>query len=170
MSEIQLIAGATPSTPATDVVTLYPKAADNRLYYKDENGLEHEVSPTRYAELTITPLSATGTDKARLYIPAGLNSMNMVSINASLNTQGRAGGPLMIQVTRRRSGAVVNMLTTPVQIDANEDDSSTAAAAAVINTTYDDVTTGDLLVAHVVGMFTSQGQGAAILTLGLQRP
>lgn len=84
----------------------------------------------------------TGDGKAYYRVPVGLNGYNLVEVAASVSTASSSGTPT-VQLRRVRSGASVDMLSTPITIDASEVDSSTAATPAVINLTNDDVATGD---------------------------
>ena len=83
-----------------------------------------------------------GDGKAYLRIPSEMNSLRLTAVGASCTSAGTSGAT-SVQLRRVRAGVGVDMLSTPITIDANETDSSTAAVAAVIDTNNDDVQTGD---------------------------
>lgn len=89
---------------------------------------------------------STGDGKAYVRIPSVLNTWNLSGVAAHVSTASTSGAP-SIQV--RNVTDSVDMLSTPITIDANEKDSSTAATAAVINTSNDDVATGDEIAIDV---------------------
>lgn len=51
---------------------------------------------------------------------------------------------MTVQMARIRGGTPVDVLSTPVTIDANELTSYTAAAASVVNPANDDIAVGDM--------------------------
>jgi hypothetical protein len=67
------------------------------------------------------------------------------------------------------SGTVVDMLSTNLTIDSNENKSSTAAAAAVIDTANDDVSTGQVIRVDVDAIHTTPAKGL-LITLVFQLP
>lgn len=79
-------------------------------------------------------------------IPAELNGMNLVDIEAYVTTVSSSGLPT-VQI--RNITQTADMLTTKVSIDASENTSLTAATAPVIDTGNDDVATGDLIAVDV---------------------
>lgn len=93
---------------------------------------------------------STGDGKAYFRIPTSLNGMDLVSVGAAVITTSSSGNPT-IQIARGRQSSptsahsYVDMLSTPITINATEYDSKDATAAAVINTSNDDVLTGDLI-------------------------
>lgn len=111
------------------------------------NELETSVTPLLTRLVIIKAISdatalTTGDNKTKFTIPAMIDGMNLVGAQAHVYTASSAGTPT-IQIARDRGGAVVDMLSTRITIDANEEDSITAAAPMVINTTNDDVLEGD---------------------------
>jgi hypothetical protein len=87
----------------------------------------------------LVPLSvADGVES--IYIPSELNGCNLVGVVAIVDTVSSSGTPT-VQV--RNVTDAVDMLSTPITIDANERTSYSAAAQPVIDTAHDDVATGD---------------------------
>ena len=72
----------------------------------------------------------TGDGKMYLTIPAQLDGFILKTVGAHVYTVSSSGTPT-IQIHNYTDG--VDMLSTPITIDANEKDSSTAATAAVID-------------------------------------
>jgi len=95
----------------------------------------------------------TGDGKAYVRIPAYLEGMNLVDVDASLSTESSSGA-VTVQIRRKRSGSSVDMLSTPITIDASETDSQTAATAWVINTSNDDVSETDQIYIDIDGAGT----------------
>lgn len=85
----------------------------------------------------------TGDGKAWLTIPAMLDGRSIASIAATLTTVS-SSGVVTVQMARIRGGTPVDVLSTPVTIDANELTSYTAAAASVVNPANDDIAVGDM--------------------------
>lgn len=83
-----------------------------------------------------------GDTKAFIRIPADLDGMVLVDVGAACSTSA-SSGTTTIQYRRVRAGVSVDMLSTTVTIDANQQDSSTAAVAAVINSANREVLEGD---------------------------
>lgn len=108
---------------------------------------------------------ATGNGKAIVMIPVELNGMNLVDCEAFVTTVSSSGAPT-VQI--RNITDSQDMLSTEITIDANEKSSLTAATAPVINTSYDDVTTGDLIAIDVDGAGTG-AKGLGVL-LSFQTP
>ena len=111
----------------------------------------------------------TTSDKAYFRIPAALNGMNLIAVGAACGT-GAAGSSSSGTPTFTVKNVTDNqqMLSTSLTIDANEYTSATAATAAVINTTYDDVTTDDLI--EVACTVAGTGVTYATVTLSFQLP
>lgn len=95
----------------------------------------------------------TGDGKAYVRISAYLEGMNLVDVDASLSTESSSGA-VTVQIRRKRSGSSVDMLSTPITIDASETDSQTAATAWVINTSNDDVSETDQIYIDIDGAGT----------------
>ena len=108
---------------------------------------------------------ATGDGKLILMIPEALNGMNLVKAHAAVTTVSSSGTPI-VQI--RNITDSVDMLSTRITIDANENTSYTAATAPVIDTTKDDVATGDLIAIDVDGAGT--GAKGLIVYLAFQTP
>lgn len=88
-------------------------------------------------------LFLAGNTKAFIRIPVELNGMSLVTVGASCSTAASSGATT-IQYRRVRAGvADVDMLSTPITLDANEIDSATAATQPVINAANRTVQTGD---------------------------
>lgn len=119
------------------------------LYFTGVPGPQGE-SAQRTGSIQLSPSEAifgtlsTGDSKGVARIPVEMNSMVMYAVGAGLSTPS-SSGPVTVNIRRVRAGVAVDMLSTPITIDANEYDSSTAAVAAVINPTNAGVQTGDML-------------------------
>lgn len=103
------------------------------------------ISPRRVCEIKIVDDSSsltTGDGKYIFTIPFEMNGMNLVSAHASVTTVSSSGTPTY-QI--RNVTDAVDMLSTRITIDANENTSYTAATQPVIDTAHDDVATGDLI-------------------------
>jgi len=117
----------------------------------------------------------TGDGKVYIRVSPKMNGMVLTAVHVQLVTVSSSGA-VNVDVARCAtvatgnacSGTVVDMLSTNLTVDANEDDSSTAAAAAVIDTANDDVTTNQVIRVDV----DSAGTGAAglYITLDFQLP
>lgn len=59
MSQIKLEIGSTPATPAAGFVTLYPKA-DKKIYIKDEDGTETDISSGGNSDAEDVPFAPAG--------------------------------------------------------------------------------------------------------------
>ena len=81
----------------------------------------------------------------RFTVPAELTGMDMVSVGAHVYTASDGGTAINISLFNEGGGVNHDMLSTQLTIDNNETDSSTAEAAAVIDTSYDNVTTADVI-------------------------
>ena len=84
----------------------------------------------------------TGDGKMTFVITPELNGMNLVDADGMVSTVSSSGTPTY-QI--RNVTDSVDMLSTPITIDANEKTSYTAATQPVIDATKDDVVTGDIL-------------------------
>lgn len=123
---------------------------------------------TKYVEIEICDkdtLLTTGNGKKYIHIPPDLNGMDLVYIHGHVLTASAVGIPTF-QVYNLTDA--VDMLSTPLTIDATETDSSTAANAAVIDAAHDDVATNDVIQIDVdVAGDTTKG---AVVTLGFRMP
>jgi parallel beta-helix repeat protein len=94
-------------------------------------------------------------------VPESLNGLNISDVTASVVTAGTTG-TMDIQISRRRSGSWVDVLSTKLTIDSTEEDSSTAAVPAVINASNDDVLIYDLLRVDVDAIHTTPAEGLCV--------
>lgn len=98
----------------------------------------------------------SGNSKAILRIPVELDGMSLYTVGAACS-HSATSGTTTIQYRRVRAGSAdVNMLSTPITIDATEIDSKTAAVPAVINASNRMVQEGDQIHFDV----TTVGAGA----------
>lgn len=88
--------------------------------------------------LTLT----SGDAKGYFTIPIELNGMNLVSVGAHVYTSSSSGLPTFNIYNLTDT---VDMLSTPITIDSSTTDSSVATIPAIINTSYDDISTADVL-------------------------
>lgn len=98
-------------------------------------------------------------------VPARINGYDLIAVAALTPTVGTSG-TTTVQI--HNVSNAVDMLSTTLTIDANENDSSTATTAAVINTANDDVAEGDILRVDVDAV-SSGAEGLAV-TLTFKRP
>ena len=109
---------------------------------------------------------ATGNNKAKVHIPAGMNGMDLVEVHAEVSTA-PAGSTADIQLSRNGSA---DMLSTKITIDASETGSDTAAAAAVINGSNDNVSTNDTIQIDIDQVGSSTAGSGLIVTMGFRIP
>lgn len=102
---------------------------------------EEEVGTGGVVIDAATSIDANVEGDGAFYIPIPQNiSGDVVSVGAGFITKGASNtGATTIQLARVRAGVAVDMLSTRITIDANDQDSSSAATAAVINTANDDL-------------------------------
>ena len=107
-------------------------------------------------------LLTTGDGKLIFCIPSELNGMNLTGAQAYLTTV--ATGATLVNISIYNLTDSVDMLSTPITIDASEFTSYTAATPPVIDTTKDDVATADRLEINIdaVGN-TTAGKGLGVL-------
>lgn len=107
-------------------------------------------SAQRTGSIQLSPSEAifgtlsTGDSKGIARIPVEMNGMVLYAVGAGVSNPS-SSGPVTVNIRRVRAGVGVDMLSTPITIEAGEYDSVTAAVPAVINTSNDDVLTGDML-------------------------
>ncbi|MBU0964723.1 hypothetical protein KKC06_06815, partial [Patescibacteria group bacterium] len=107
---------------------------------------------------------ATGDGKAIICIPAELNGWNLVAAHGFVTTPD-AAAVATFQV--RNVTDAVDMLSTPITIDATEYTSYTAAAPPVIDAAHDDVATGDLIAIDKDVAGTAEKGDGVILVFAL---
>lgn len=111
-----------------------------------------------------TTTLTTGDSKMIFVVSSDLNNMNLLTANAYITTASSSGIPT-IQV-RNTSNSNVDMLSTPITIDANELTSYTATTGSVINVASDNVTTGNLIAIDVDTAGTGAKGLGVVLTFG----
>lgn len=95
-----------------------------------------------------TTAVTSGDGAKRVTIPATLDSHNLVSAEAHVYTASTSGD-VTVQVHNETDG--VDMLSTPITIDATENDSSTATTSSDVDSSNDDVATADVIRIDVDG-------------------
>ncbi len=88
-------------------------------------------------------------------VPASLNGMNLVDAIAGVYDAGAVGATTDVQLRRRRAGADIDMLLTPITLDVAENFASDGG----IDTNNDDVATGDMLFVDVDAINTTAPNG-----------
>jgi len=129
------------------------------------DGLAGSDFGTRYIQVQIdldATDNTTGTAKARLHIPPGLDLMELNYLHAEVATAG-TGSLLTIDVNKNGT----TMLSTKLTVDASETGSDTAATAYVISVAG--IATNDVLTIDVDGVHTTPAKGLTV-TLGFQVP
>ena len=142
-------------------------------------GTTINYSPIIAVEMVVTDFgtaTSTGDGKYYLVIPSTLNGMNLVSVSGSVISVGTTN-TTDVQLARcatvatgsQCSGTVVDMLSTKLTIDSNENKSSTAATPPVINGSNDDVATDQVIRVDVDAVSTTPATGLVVV-LGFQLP
>src|SRR5690606_37977591 len=107
---------------------------DEEFVFEFDGVIPGPVNPRRLGGVLLSQPGSTspstGDSKALIRIPEEMNGLRLTAVGASCSTAGSSGAT-SVQLRRVRAGVGVDMLSTPVTIDANETDSSTATAAAV---------------------------------------
>jgi hypothetical protein len=158
-----------PSSPALG--QLYYNTGSNQLLYWNGTawiapGAAGAPGPQNEQVLQVKVFDdagalATGDGKAIVCVSDNLNGLSIVDADAYVTTNGST--LTTVALRRIRSGAAVDILTTPITIDASEPTSYTAAAQPVIDAANDDVLTGDLIAVDVDGAGTgAKGLGVVI--------
>jgi len=129
-------------------------------------------------ELVVIPPGTTvttGDGKYYYRVPAMIAGMNLVGVHAQVITVSSSGLPnidvarcAIVATGNACSGTVVDVLSTNLTVDVNEDDSSTATTPAVINTSNDDVAINQVVRIDVDTAGT--GTAGLIITLDFQLP
>lgn len=121
----------------------------------------------RYVQIRVFEAAtdtATGDGKATFKVPAGLDGMNLVSVDAEVDTAGTTG---TTDIQIHNVDNALDMLSTKLTIDSAETGSDTAATPAVINTSNDHINTNDIIRIDVDAVSTTAAKGL-IITLGFQ--
>lgn len=102
----------------------------------------------------------TGDGKAIMVIPRSVGGMRLVAAHAFVTTASSSGTPT-VQI--RNVTTAHDLLSTRITIDTSEFTSYTAATQPVINSTYDEVSTGDLIAVDIdVAGTGAQGLGVVL--------
>ena len=159
----QLATSSETTTGTSTTKTITPSALAQSVIF----GRKVAVIPVIDFATALT----TGDGKYYFPVPQEMNGMNLVAVSAQVNTVSSSG---LVTVAFDRcavvatgnmcSGTVVDMMTTNLTIDANENKSSTAATAAVINTSNDDLATDQVIRINIDGA----GTGTLGLTVTLE--
>lgn len=114
---------------------------------------------------------AVGDGVAYWLVPADLDAFNLESVSARVGEAMSTGSEPTIQIAKISEGTpggtetVVDMLSTPITIDANERHSKDATTPAVINPANQEIQFGDLLRIDVDVAGT--GTKGLFVTIGL---
>lgn len=105
----------------------------------------------------------TGDVKATFAAPF---DFQITGVKASVYTS-PAGSTISVAIRRSRAGVAVDILSTNLTIDPNENTSRTAATAAVINTSNDDIQIDDIIIIDIDQIGSSRaGQGLKVTIFG----
>jgi hypothetical protein len=105
----------------------------------------------------------TGDGKATFAAPF---NFLITGVKASVTTT-PAGSTLTVAIRRIRSGSAVDVLSTNITVDANEETSRTAATAPVINASNDDINIDDIIAIDIDQIGSSRaGKGLKITIFG----
>ena len=105
----------------------------------------------------------TGDGKATFAAPF---DFEITGAKASVTTT-PAGAAIEVQIRRVRSGTPVDLLTTKIHIEANEETSRTATSAPAINTSNDDINIDDIIAIDIDAVGSSRaGKGLKITIFG----
>ena len=90
----------------------------------------------------------------------------VTGVKASVTTT-PAGSTLTVAIRRIRSGSAVDILSTNITIDPNEETSRTAATPPVINTSNDDIQIDDIIAIDIDQVGSSRaGIGLKVTIFG----
>lgn len=123
----------------------------------------------RYVQIRVFEAAtdtATGDGKATFKVPSGLDGMNLISVDAEVDTAGTTG---TTDIQIHNVDNALDMLSTKLTIDSAETGSDTAATPAVINTSNDHINTNDIIRIDVDAVSTTAAKGL-LITLGFQLP
>ena len=105
-----------------------------------------------------------GDDAYHIFIPSDLNGCNLVDADACVDKKSTSGA---VTVQIRNATKAVDMLSTPITIDKNENTSYTAAVAPVINTNNNNVKTSNKIAIDVNNADTNVKELVMILKFEL---
>ena len=126
------------------------------------NDSNYGLVPIEFVYTNIGPVVGNGA--AQVTIPARMNSMDIVAVEAEFTGDVATGSTTIIMLHNATSAA--DILSTALTIDAGERSSATAATVAVINTSEDDLTTGDVIRLDIDGIgSTTAGTGLVVRAL-----
>lgn len=113
-------------------------------------------------------VAAAAQGQTIVVVPASFNGMNLTAAIAAVHTLGASTGgeTVDINILRRRAGANVSMLSTPITLN----DLEYFAADGVIDAANDDVATGDVLSVSVVNAFDTTDPMGLTITLTFELP
>lgn len=109
-----------------------------------------------------------GNGAAQVTIPARMDGMNIVAVEAEFTGDVATGSTTTIMLHNATSAA--DILTVALTIDSGERSSATAATAAVINEGEDDLTTGDLIRLDIDGIGSSAAGSGLVVRALCRRP
>ena len=95
----------------------------------------------------------TGDGKIVWAVPSDFNGWVIKGVHGHSPTPSTSGA-ITLMVRRNRAGTDVDVLSTALTLDQDDDDSKDATTAAVINTSNDDLATGDEIWIDVDGAGT----------------
>lgn len=123
-------------------------------------GSNYGKVPVTFTVAGISTSVATGDGQGYFHIPAELNGMDLVDLEAFVVT---AGTTSTTDIQISNTTQAVDMLSTKLTIDSGETNSSTAATPAVIDTANDDVATGDVIEIDIDAVSTTAPQGLEVI-------
>jgi hypothetical protein len=110
-----------------------------------------------------TTTLTTGDGKFFFFITDDIAGFNLTNARAFVTTSSSSG---LVNIMIRNATDAVDMLTTPLTIDANESGSNTAITPVVIDTAHDDVVLGDKIEIDIDGAGTGTKGLSVSLTFG----
>lgn len=124
------------------------------------------ITRTVYLEVySPTTAAAAANDLIAFVVPPELNGWNLTNVIAGVYVLGVAGTE-DVMIHRRRAGANVDMLTTPVTIDPTE----YFAQDGVIDAANDDVQTGDSVVVDIDAVHSTTPADGTFVALTFSLP
>ena len=110
-----------------------------------------------------TKTLTTGDGKFIWAVPQDVGGLNLLDVEIDVTTVSTSG---IVQVQLRNITQAADMLTTKVQVDANEFHSKDAATQPVVDLANDDVVIGDRLAIDVDAAGTGAKGLGVVLTFG----